>query len=137
MADNARSMVNGMAGNGGSKAGFKLKTPQGFGVVTEVFADMKRHCAGSWFDGVNTQAQLISRAIQWSHNLSAFKRQVVLDAMSEVVARGDVAAPSLDTMRSLCQKITRENGGVNRSTAIIARDKAMREIRRGRGGDNG
>lgn len=130
MSNSARSQLNGMAGFGGSKSGYNLKTPVGFGVVTSIFGDMKRHFAGSWFEGVDNQQALNSRAIKWKHALSRFSERVVLGAMAEVIVRGDVSAPSLNTIGYLCQRITDENSASSRTPeSIAARNKAMGKLK--------
>lgn len=130
MADNARSQLQGMAGLHGSNAGKVVKTPVGFGAVTSLFADMRRHFSGTWFVGIETQQDLHQRAVKWKHSLSRFSERVIEDAMAEVIVRGDVAAPSLDSVRYLCQRLTDENAsGSARAASKTARDRAMAKLR--------
>lgn len=128
MADSARSQLQGMAGLHGSKVGKAVKTPVGFGAVTSLFADMRRYFSGSWFEDIDSQQDLNRKAERWKHALSRFSERVIEDAMAEVIVRGDVAAPSLNTIRYLCQKKTDENNSSHhRAAARAARDVAMRK----------
>lgn len=129
MKASGREQLEAMAGRNKSRNGMRLSTPMGYGVVTEVFADMRRYFAGTWFDDAETQQSLRERAIQWSAVLSRFKPDIVRDVMADLVSTGNVTAPSLHTFAEMCELKLKQSVAANREDVIAAKEKAMAQIR--------
>lgn len=127
-----RGVLQGIAGRDGSKIGKRLKTPKGFPRATTLFSDMSRYFGGTWFDDVESQVDLDAKATAWEKRLSRFEVNTVVEAMAEIIKRGDFKAPSLETINYLCQRLTDEaasRSGASSKSSRAARDRAMAQLK--------
>ena len=124
-----RSQLEGMAALGKTKVGKQLLAPKGFGVVTTLFADMRRHFGGTWFRDGETQESLRVRAERWAGALARFESRIVEDVMSDLIANGDIKAPDLKTFIGMCELKVGKERSVDRSQSLSLKRQRMADIR--------
>jgi len=107
--------MQGMAGLGKSNAGKLLSTPRGYGVASELFGQMRRFFASTWFDEVDDDAGYRDRAVVWQSALSRFDGDVVISVMDELVKTGTIRAPDLSTFVGMCEI---KKGLIHRTPAV-------------------
>jgi len=128
MNASGREQLQAMAGKNKSLSGLNLASPKGFGVITTLFANMRRYFAGTWFIDGETNLSLRKRAMKWLRHLSEFDDEIIISVMSDFVDTGNTKAPSLNDFVYSCEQLVVKQGRVTRQDRVNARDAAMSRI---------
>ena len=128
MNASGREQLQAMAGKNKSLSGLNLASPKGFGVITTLFANMRRYFAGTWFIDGETNLSLRKRAMKWLRHLSEFDDEIIISVMSDFVDTGNTKAPSLNDSVYSCEQLVVKQGRVTRHDRVNARDAAMSRI---------
>jgi hypothetical protein len=113
-----RQQLQAMAGRNKIKPKNMPQTPQGFGMVTEIFTQMRRWCPSTWLNSNETTESLYDRADYWAKELDDFDMWVLRDVLDELVQSEPTSAPDLKEFTALCVAKLRSHQGENRQKSL-------------------